>query len=121
MSRFVAFTPMLACLHICHNVRKISVGQINPKLLIQIEQSHEGNSHDFRSTFRNRTGTPDCERQQATVRCSYTSQWSGEGHLPERWRDASLVRFLFSCSSEHNGGRDPGGPAHRTLTSRVCQ
>src|SRR5438552_3918814 len=81
---------------------KVNAAHINAKLLIGIEQSHEGNSHDCRSTFRNRTSTPDCERQQATVRCSYTSQWSCGGHLPERWRSASPARLLFSCSPEHN-------------------
>src|SRR6266566_3239175 len=99
----------------------ITVGQINPKLMMQIEQSREESSHDFRSTFRNSTGTPDCERQQATVRCSHTSQWFGGGHLPMRWRGSNLVRFLSSCSSVRNDGRDRGGPAHRTLSFRVSQ
>src|SRR6266852_3144121 len=75
--------------------------QINPKLLIRFGQSHEENSHDFRSTFRNRKGTRDCEHPQATAHNSYTSQWSGGGQFPGRWRGASLVRFLFSCTSEH--------------------
>src|SRR5438874_10337351 len=121
MSRFVALIPTLACPHICIKVQKLAVGQINPKLLIRIEQSHEGNSHDFRSTFRKRTSTPDCELQQATFCCSYTSQWFGGGHLPEKWRGASPARFLSSYSSVHNDGRDLGGPAHRTLNSRPFQ
>src|SRR5260370_41047408 len=121
MSRFVALIPMLACTHICNKVRKLTTGQINQKLQIQIGRSHEENSRDFRSTFRSTIGIRDCEHQQATVHDSYTGRWSGGGHPPERWWGASPTRSLFSCSSEHNGGRDPGGPAHRTPSSRVYQ
>src|SRR5260370_32732515 len=118
MSRFVALIPMLAC---SQEVRKVNIGQINPKLLIQIGRSHEENSHDFHSTFRNTKGIRGCEHQQPIANYPYTSQWSGGGHLPERWWDASPARFLSSCSSRHNDGHDPGGLAHRTLSSRVCQ
>src|SRR6266576_3033623 len=121
MSRFVALTSMLACSHIYSNVQKLTVGQINPKLLIRIGQSHEENSHDFHSTFRNRRGTRDCEHQQANSLDSYTSQWSGGGHLPVRWLGSNLARFLSSCSPARNDGRDPVGPARRTLSFRVSQ
>src|SRR5260370_41035126 len=112
MSRFVALIPMLACTHICNKVRKLTTGQINQKLQIQIGRSHEENSRDFRSTFRSTIGIRDCEHQQATAHDSYTSRWSGGGHPPERWWGASPTRSLFSCSSEHNGGRGPGGAAN---------
>src|SRR5712692_9483153 len=65
-------------------VSKISRYPINPKLSIPIGQSPEENSHDFHSTFHNTKGTRDCEHQQPIADYSYTSQWSGGGHLPER-------------------------------------
>src|SRR5437660_8210535 len=107
--------------HFVARFRKWIVGQINRKLLIRTGQSYEENSRDFRSISRNTRGSRDCELRQATAHNSYTSQWSGGDHLSERWRGSSLARFLFSCSSAHNGGRDLDGPAHKTLGSQVSR